>query len=186
MSTFGKLYGYAFEEGEDIVQKVKQQFFIPNDLLCLLLALLLLLPIMVGVTYDPSIGWVLFGVSFIFAVIAGLDRFFENQRLWVVTNRRIFSREGFLRRKRSVISLDKITKESCVGGAFSHFLADGVVKLFTASDSKASMVICKQRAPQQIVALIRMAKNHSSRQMYSTISASEVDPLRSRVIEKVV
>ena len=166
-----KLYGYILRDKEYVLLEVRPQFLVPTEMLSVILGLLLLLPVIL-VSSDPTLGWTLFGLALCLVMLIGIDRWVRTQHFWVLTNQRLFSREGVFKRRRFVIDLNCITHMGSTGGFFSPFLADGKVMIFTAGNSKAAMTIRSQRFQQRVVLSIRAAMTCSNEEQELKIPIS--------------
>ncbi len=151
-----KRYGQILNEGEHVLLVMRPQFMIPNVLLFMLLGLLFLLPSFVNKNNSSNNSMMLF-VIITAATIVLINRWIRMQRYWVLTNQRLFSREGILKCKSCLIDLGCITHISTNGGFLSLLMADGKVFVYTAGHSGVALIIDSQRNPQQTASFVRAA-----------------------------
>ncbi len=151
-----KRYGHVLNKGEHVLLVVRPEFTVPNVLLFILLGLLFLLPALLG-KGNPAASFALLILAIIVVTIALINRWLKMQRYWVLTNQRLFSREGVIQRKSCLIDLSCITDIGTSGGFLSLLKADGKVFVYTAGHAGAALIINSQRNPQQTASYLRAA-----------------------------
>lgn len=151
-----KRYGHVLNKGEHVLLVVRPQFMIPNMLLFMILGLLFLLPIFVGQS-NPELSGTMLILVIAIVTIALINRWVSMQRHWILTNQRLLSREGVLKRKSCVIELKCITGTNTKGGFSSLITASGKVFVYAAGHPGAALVIDSQRNPQTTASFLRAA-----------------------------